>query len=192
MSRLQATFTQLKHRHEKGLVAFITAGDPSLKHTKDYCAALEAGGVDVIELGVPFSDPMADGPVIQAADERALDKGTTLEKILECVASIRRHSDIPLVLMGYYNPIYAYGLKRFARDAAELGLDGCLVADLPVEEAMEVQTPLAKAKLDLIYLMAPTSDGPRLKRISKRASGYLYYVSMTGITGGQARWTCIN
>lgn len=147
--------------------------------------ALVQGGADIIELGVPFSDPMADGPVIQAADERALQAGTNLERILGLIDRLRRHTQIPIVLMGYYNPIYCYGVKRFAKDAAQVGLDGCLIADCPPEEAGEVRGPLKRRGIDLIYLLAPTSTDERLRLVSKDATGYLYYVSMTGITGSQ-------
>ncbi len=182
-SRIQQKFSELKAQRECALIPFITAGDPTLAKTADYVKALAEGGADIIELGMPFSDPMADGPVIQEADERALERGTSLQDILDLVARIRRSSDIPIVLMGYYNPIFRYGVARFAREARAAGVDGCLIADLPVEESDEVLAPFKRAGLELIYLLAPTSNRERIKKVAAKAQGYLYYVSMTGITG---------
>jgi tryptophan synthase alpha chain len=185
MSLITQKFRELKQHGQKALIPFITAGDPSLAKTKAYVKALVAGGADIIELGMPFSDPMADGPVIQAADERALRNGTDLQGILNLVSDIRKDVPVPLVLMGYYNPIYHYGVERFARAASRAGVDGCLIADLPVEESQEVLGPLKKNGIDLVYLLSPTSDTGRIKKIAKKAQGYLYYVSMTGITGAR-------
>lgn len=185
MTRLQETFTKLRASGETAFIPFITAGYPSLAKTRQFVRALEAGGADIIELGMPFSDPMADGPVIQAADEVALAAGTTLQDILDLVATLRRETETPIVLMGYYNPIFHYGVNRFARAARQAGVDGCLIADLPVEEAAEVQRPFDRNKIDLIYLLSPTSNGMRIQRITRKGRGYLYYVSMTGITGAK-------
>ncbi len=189
MSRLKQKFADLKAQGETGLVPFITAGDPSLNKTKAYVKALVDGGADVIELGMPFSDPMADGPVIQEADERSLAKGTDLNGILKIVSELRKTTEVPIVLMGYYNPIFAYGVERFARDAVKAGVDGCLIADLPVEESSEIKPLFKQAGLDLIFLLAPTSHNGRIKAAAKVGQGYLYYVSMTGITGAQLSGT---
>lgn len=176
-------------RLKKGsLIPFITAGDPNLGTTQRLIGALERGGADLIELGVPFSDPMADGPVIQRASERALKKGVTLRKILGLVASVRRKgTKSPILLMGYYNPILAYGLKRYARDAARAGVDATLVVDLPPEESAELDRELKKARIDLICLLTPTSDRERIRLVCRRARGFIYFVSMTGITGAKLK-----
>lgn len=167
------------------IIPFITAGDPSLSMTKRLVLALEKGGANLVELGIPFSDPMADGPVIQRASERALKKGTTLRKVLEVVREVRRESRIPILLMGYYNPIYAYGLAAYARDAARAGVDATLVVDLPPEESAELDRELAKVGIPLIYLLTPTSDRERIRLVTRRARGFIYFVSMTGITGAR-------
>lgn len=185
MTRLGKKFSALKKEKRKAFIPFITAGDPNLPKTLSYVRALEAGGADIIELGVPFSDPMADGPVIQQADERALKKNTNLKGILRLVREVRRGSDIPIVLMGYYNPIYRFGLKRFAMAARSVGVDGCLIADLPPDEAAEVTKPFQRIGIDLVYLLAPTSDAERIRKVSRAARGYIYFVSLTGITGGR-------
>lgn len=168
----------------KTLVTFITAGDPNLAMTKKLVDALEKGGADLIELGVPFSDPMADGPVIQKASERALKKNTSLKEILKLVREVRKISQIPLLLMGYYNPIFSYGLKKFAEDAAKAGVNALIVVDLPPEESDDLDRELKKNKIDLIYLLAPTSDSARIRLVAKKARGFIYFVSMTGVTGG--------
>ncbi len=186
MSRIQSTFRELRRWRRKALIPFIVAGDPSLAATGRLLPELEKAGADLIELGIPFSDPMADGPVIQRADERALRRGATLKKILRLVASVRRRGlQIPIVLMGYYNPILAYGLKRFAREAGCAGVDGILVVDLPPEESGELDVELRRSRIDRIYLLAPTSDRTRIQKKKKKGSGYLYFVSMTGITGAR-------
>ncbi len=184
-SRLGVVWKSLKSRRRKALISFITAGDPSLAVTRQLVRVLEASGADLIELGVPFSDPMADGPVIQRASERALKKGTTLRKVLALVRGIRRESQIPLVLMGYYNPIHAYGLKSFAHDAAQAGVDAVLVVDLPPEESRELDQELRRQKIALIYLLTPTSGPDRIRLVARKARGFVYFVSMTGITGGR-------
>jgi tryptophan synthase alpha chain len=186
MGRIEAAFDRLRQRGEVGLIPFITAGDPDLATTEELIHALVDAGADLIELGFPFSDPMADGPVIQAASERALAAGTTLPGVLEVVARVRRHTNVPIVLMGYFNPVFRYGAARFAHDAAAAGVDGLLLVDLPPEEAPEVQEHLRAAGVSLITLLAPTTPPERMARLAAAGEGFLYYVSMTGVTGVQA------
>ena len=184
MSRIRGCFTQLAKQNKKALIPFITAGDPHPDFTVELMHELVASGVDIIELGVPFSDPMADGPVIQAADERALSHHVSLEDVLSMVAEFRQqNSQIPVVLMGYLNPIEMMGYQRFSQRAAEAGVDGILVVDMPPEEAGEFAPMLKTRDIDLIYLIAPTTDKERIELISDNASGYLYYVSLKGVTG---------
>ncbi len=183
-SRIARRFAGLKAQNRAAFVAFVTGGDPDLETSAQILAGLPAAGVDIVELGMPFSDPMADGPSIQAAGYRALKAGATLQRILELVAGFRRRdADTPLVLMGYYNPIYSYGVERFARDAASAGVDGVIVVDLPPEVDAELRGPAAAAGLDVIRLATPTTDAQRLPRVLEGASGFLYYVSVTGVTG---------
>ncbi|OGQ48321.1 MAG: tryptophan synthase subunit alpha [Deltaproteobacteria bacterium RIFCSPLOWO2_02_44_9] len=184
-NRIQKTFARLMVKGEKALITFITAGDPNLQATKDIVFALEKAGADIIELGIPFSDPMADGPTIQAASERALKKGTTLGDVLDLVRDIRKVSEIPIILFGYYNPIFIYGVKRFAKDAKDAGADGVLVVDLPPEEAQELKVHTDRNGLDLIFLLTPTSDDSRMRLVAEMASGFIYYVSVAGITGAR-------
>jgi tryptophan synthase alpha chain len=184
MSRIKTVFDALKARGAKALVPYITAGDPHPKHTVALMHALVKGGADVIEVGVPFSDPMADGPVIQLACERALIHGTSLWQVLEMVAEFRTtDSNTPVVLMGYLNPIEARGFEAFAKRAGQAGVDGVLVVDLAVEEAPEIAPIFRAAGLDCIFLLAPTSSAARIAAIAEQASGYLYYVSLKGVTG---------
>ena len=184
MSRIGARFAGACNAGRAALVAYITAGDPHPRHTVWLMHALVAGGADVLELGVPFSDPMADGPVIQLACERALAHGTSLSRVLAMVAEFRRRdADTPVVLMGYLNPIESMGLDEFARRARAAGVDGVLVVDLAVEEAPDFVAPLRAAGLDCIFLLAPTSPPARIQAIAKAGSGYLYYVSLKGVTG---------
>ncbi|WP_394708555.1 tryptophan synthase subunit alpha [uncultured Desulfuromusa sp.] len=185
MSRIDTTFAALKERQETALIPFVTAGDPDLKVTADIILTLVEAGADLIELGVPFSDPMADGPTIQAASERALAAGTTLSGVLQLVAEVRQKTEIPLVLMGYYNPVFCYGAERFARDAAAAGVDGLLLVDLPHEEATEISALMHESGIALITLLAPTTPRERMERLAAAAEGYLYYVSMTGVTGAK-------
>ena len=184
MSRIAAVFTKLKEEKRKALIPYITAGDPHPRHTVALMRALVKGGADLIELGVPFSDPMADGPVIQLACERALAHHTSLWQVLDLVAEFRRtDTTTPVVLMGYLNPIEARGVDAFAERAQAAGVDGVLVVDLAVEEAPEI-APLFRAEgLDCIFLLAPTSSGARIAAVAQQASGYLYYVSLKGVTG---------
>ena len=187
MSRIAEKFKELGAKKEKALITFITAGDPDLAATEECILEMEGGGADIIELGVPFSDPMADGPTIQKSSERALAAGTTLPKILEMVKSVRRHSRIPIVLMGYFNPVFLYGSRKFATDAAAAGVDGILLVDLPPEEAGEFKDAASSAGLDLISLLTPTSDEKRIEKVAGLGSGFIYYVSVTGVTGVRQR-----
>lgn len=183
MNRIESTFTKLSEQGRKALVPFITAGDPSLEATARLIPALVEAGADIIELGVPFSDPMADGPTIQASSLRALEQGVTLKAILDMVAEVRKGCDVPIVLMGYFNPIFCYGVDRFAEDAGRVGVDGVLIVDLPPEEAQEIRPHLAKHQIDFITLLAPTTPENRQKQLAAEGEGYIYYVSMTGVTG---------
>lgn len=185
MGRIEATFERLRRTAEKALVPFVTAGDPSLEKTEALIHAMVEAGADIIELGIPFSDPMADGPTIQESSERALAAGTTPAKILDMVARVREHTNVPIVLMGYYNPVFHYGADRFSRDAAQAGVDGLLLVDLPPEEAGEILDFLQRDGLALITLLAPTTPPDRMARLTAAGQGYLYYVSMTGVTGSR-------
>ena len=186
MGRIEDKFESLRATNEKALVVYLTAGDPSLAVTKELILGLEDAGVDILEIGVPFSDPTADGPVIQAASLRALKTGTTLPGILEMVTEIRQTSQIPIVLFGYFNPIFSYGVEKFATTAQKAGIDGVLVVDLPPEEARELRIHTDAALLDFISLVAPTTGRDRLKTIIQSAAGFLYYISITGVTGTAA------
>lgn len=182
--RIARRFAKLKTEGRAGFIAFVTGGDPDLATSARILAGLPAAGVDLIELGMPFSDPMADGPSVQAAGYRALKAGTTLKRVLDLAAGLRRQdTDTPLVLMGYFNPIYSYGVERFARDAVAAGVDGVIVVDLPPEVDAELRGPAAAAGLDVIRLATPTTDAERLPRVLEGAGGFLYYVSVTGVTG---------
>lgn len=183
MSRIGPVLEARRRRGEAALVPFVMAGDPDLDTTLRLVAAAEAAGADALEIGVPFSDPTADGPVLQRSAERALRNGASLPRILGMVQEIRRRSELPIVLFGYYNPIFRYGPERFARDAAAAGVDGCLVVDLPPEEVDELKQFTDPAGLDIIFLLAPTTDAERMKGIAARARGFVYYVSLTGVTG---------
>ena len=183
MKRIEKRFAQLKGKGEKALVAYLTAGFPDLETTRDLIPALDAAGVDVLELGVPFSDPTADGPAIQRASQTALRNGTTLARILGLVENLRPSTEMPIVLFSYYNPIHAYGARRFAGKAAAAGADGVLVVDLPAEEAGELKKHTDPAGLNFISLVAPTTGPERVRQIVKGASGFIYYISLTGVTG---------
>ena len=184
MSRIADRFEALKAEGRGGLVTFVTAGDPDLDTSREILFGLAAAGADLIELGMPFSDPMADGPAIQAGSLRALKGGMTLKKTLALVTEFRkRDNETPVVLMGYYNPIYIYGTDAFTADAKAAGVDGLIIVDLPPEEVHEIEGPARVAGIDIIYLTAPTSDDARLPVVVARASGFVYYVSITGITG---------
>ncbi|HCO43371.1 tryptophan synthase subunit alpha [Immundisolibacter sp.] len=184
MSRLAARFDALRAAQRSGLVIFVTAGDPHPELTVELLHALVAAGADVLELGVPFSDPMADGPVIQRASERALAHGVDLRRVLDLVRAFRQtDTTTPVVLMGYLNPIEQMGVERFARTAAEVGVDGVLTVDLPFDEEPEHAAALRSAGLDSIFLLAPTSGPGRAQAVAAQASGFLYYVSVRGVTG---------
>lgn len=183
MSRLSSTFETLAARGEQALVAYVTIGDPDLETSFQVIRALCRAGVDVLELGVPFSDPTADGPVIQRASVRALAAGTTLAGVLSLVRRVRAEFDTPIVLFGYYNPFYQYGHAKLAADAASAGVDGFLTVDLPPEEAGEFHQAIAAHGLDMIYLLTPTSTPSRIEAVRRVAGGFVYYVSRTGVTG---------
>jgi len=182
-SRLDGTFARLRARGERALVVYLTAGDPSLADTRRLVIEAERRGADVVELGVPFSDPLAEGPVIQRAMMRARAAGTTVPRVLETVATMRAEVSVPLVLFTYYNPVLAFGLKAFARAAVDAGVDGALVVDLPPEEAGPLAAEADAAGLHLIHLVAPTSTPPRVRLIARRSRGFIYVVSVTGVTG---------
>ncbi|MBI2204626.1 MAG: tryptophan synthase subunit alpha [Candidatus Rokubacteria bacterium] len=183
MSRLESVFTRLRAAGERALMPYFTAGDPSLELTRRLVIEAARRGADVVELGVPFSDPIADGPVIQRASGRALANGASLRRVLETVTELRREIDTPLVLMTYYNPILAFGLEAFAETATKVGVDGVIVPDLPPEEAGPFAAEAEPAGLDLIYLVAPTSTTARMRMIARRTRGFVYVVSLTGVTG---------
>ncbi len=182
-ARISRLFERLRSEHRPGLIAYLTAGDPSPDRTPELVAALERGGADLVELGVPFSDPIADGPVIQRGAERALAAGTTLKHVLEIARRIREQSEIPLLLFTYMNPILRYGLDRLAREAAACGIDGCLLTDLSVEEAGPYTAAMQEHGLDTVFLAAPTSTARRRQLVAQYSSGFVYLVSRTGVTG---------
>ncbi len=187
MSRISERFARCRQRGRAALVTYVMAGDPDRDTSLAIMHALVAAGTDVIELGLPFTDPMADGPAIQAAGLRALAAGQTTARTLDLVRDFRRHDQAtPIVLMGYYNPIYVYGVERFATEASAAGVDGCIIVDLPPEVDAELRLPATAAGLDLIRLATPTTDARRLPRVVGDASGFVYYVSITGITGTAA------
>jgi len=182
-TRISRLFKRLKSSGRAGLIGYITAGDPCPDATPELVLALERGGCDLIELGVPFSDPIADGPVIQRAADRALRAGTTLRGVLEIARKIREHSEIPLLLFTYLNPMLRYGLDALGRDAAAAGIDGCLITDLSVEEAGPYVDAMRAHGLDTVFLAAPTSTRRRLELVAKYSTGFIYLVSRTGVTG---------
>ena len=187
MTRIDASFARLKAEGKKAFVAYIMAGDPDVETSMAVMQGLPEAGVDIIELGMPFTDPMADGPTIQLAGQRALENGQTLEKTLQMVRDFRKTDDkTPIVLMGYYNPIYSRGVARFLKDAHEAGIDGLIVVDLPPEEDDELCLPARDSGLNFIRLATPTTDEKRLPTVLRNTSGFVYYVSITGITGAAA------
>jgi tryptophan synthase alpha chain len=186
-SRIEVRFRELRERQAKGLVVYLTAGDPTLEATGELLSAVARGGADVIELGVPFSDPLADGPVIQRASERALRAGTTLRKILEHLPRWREGVKAPLILFSYFNPVLQYGLEKFAGDAARAGADGALIVDLTPEEAGPYVAAMRARNLDTVFLAAPTSTEARLRRVAEVSTGFLYLISRTGVTGERDR-----
>jgi tryptophan synthase alpha chain len=183
LTRIAARFRDLRAKNAKGLIVYLTAGEPNLDATGELLLALDRAGVDVIELGVPFSDPLADGPVIQRASERALRSGTTLRKILERFPSWRQTVHAPIILFSYFNPILQYGLEKFAVRAAQAGVDGALVVDLTAEEAENYVRAMRAQNLDTVFLASPTSTDARLERAAQLSTGFLYLISRTGVTG---------
>lgn len=186
MSRIKNTFSRLKKKGEKALIPYIMAGDPDLAATKELVFAMEKAGCDIIELGAPFSDPLADGPTIQKAAIRSLAHHTGIGDVLGLVADIRTQSRVPLILMTYYNLIFRYGEERFVKDAAAAGLDGLILPDLPPEEAGTLIPAAKQAGLDMIFLLAPTSTDERIRLVARVSQGFIYYVSLTGVTGAHS------
>ena len=187
MGRISQTFTRLQKAHERALIPYVTAGDPDLEMTKTLVREMVRRGGDLIEIGIPFSDPLADGPIVQRASQRALRGGTTLRTILQAASELRRDVDVPLVLMTYYNPVFRYGEEAFVADALDAGVDGIIVPDLPPDEAQTLMELTADTPLDLIFLAAPTSTSARLALISEASRGFIYYVSRLGTTGVRDR-----
>lgn len=186
MTRLSERLTSLRERGEKALICYVVAGDPSLNRTIDVVQALDEAGVDAVELGIPFSDPLADGPSIQAGSQRALAAGSSVARSLEVVRKIRQKSEIPIVAMTYFNPTMRYGVERFAADAAEVGIDGVIQTDLTPEEADEWVAAARKNRLDTVFLVAPTSTDERIEVVAKLSTGFVYAVSRTGVTGARS------
>lgn len=184
-NRIESVFKDLQHNQGKAFIPYIMAGDPSLKRTVEIVCLLKECGADIVELGVPFTDPLADGPTIQRAAERAFKRGITLKKVIEAVKAIREKSQIPIVLMTYFNPIYKYGLETFFDDAQRSGVDGLIIPDLPPDEAGELLKIARQYNIATIFLLAPTSTDKRIKIVSNASTGFIYYVSLTGITGSQ-------
>ncbi len=185
MNRIDRKFRLLKKLHKKALIAYVTAGDPNAMTTGSIVLSLEKQGVDIVELGIPFSDPIADGPTIQAASQRALKRGMSLKKSFLLVEKIRRSSEIPLVFMTYFNPVLRYGLQKFFRNCSGLGVDGVIIPDLPCEESREVSRLGKSSGVSTIFLVAPTSGLKRIKMICRNSTGFIYYVSLTGVTGAR-------
>lgn len=190
-TRVDRCFTDLRKARKKGFVAYITAGDPDLRATAENIMLLEDAGVDIVELGIPFSDPLADGKVNQAAAERALRAGTTYERILECVSAVRKHSEMPLIFFSYLNPLLAHGFETTVRGAAQAGVDGFLILDLPVEEMAPYQAVLNRFNLNNVCLVAPTSPTSRIRKIVRCATGFVYCVSREGVTGKQKELSAV-
>ncbi|MFH0771280.1 MAG: tryptophan synthase subunit alpha [Candidatus Omnitrophota bacterium] len=185
MNRIEKKFLELKKEKKKALVVFVTAGDPSLLVTEKLVLEFEKRGADIIELGVPFSDPIADGPTIQASSDRSLGRGTKLRDIIKLVGRLRPSTQIPVALMTYYNPVLRYGLKRFVSDCGKSGVDGVIIPDLPADEAGELISISKPANFATIFFLSPTSSEDRFKMVSSRSKGFIYYVSLTGITGAR-------
>lgn len=182
-NRIDLKFADLKKASRKALIAYIVAGDPDLKTTRDLVLAMEEAGVDILELGVPFSDPIADGVINQRAAQRALEQKTSLTKILDFMSQLRRESQLPILLFSYFNPVFKYGLERFAIDSKDAQVDGSLIVDLPPEEAREYKEAMAPRGLKTVFLAAPTSTEKRIQLISQFSTGFIYYVSREGVTG---------
>ncbi len=187
MNRIEAKFRDLKKKKQKAFIAFITAGYPSLAITEKLAKGFAVAGVDLVELGVPFSDPMADGPVIQESSQFALKKSVNLSRILKSVKDIRRYTGIPICLMTYYNPIFCFGEERFMKNASLAGVDGVIIPDLPPEEGKSLLRLARKYRLDVICFISPTTSARRIKYIARTSRGFIYYVSLTGVTGARKR-----
>lgn len=187
MNRIDALFSKLKRGRKKAFIVYITAGDPTLGVTAKLIECLEKSGADLVELGIPFSDPLADGPTIQKASQRALSKGANTRSILRMVRSVRKKTELPLVFMTYYNPVARYGIKNFVSDSKKCGVDGVIIPDLPPEEAEELVRAARKKDFATIFLAAPTSTKGRLKKIAEKSTGFIYYVSLTGVTGAREK-----
>lgn len=185
MNRIDKTFKELREQKKKAFIPYITAGDPDMKTSFEAIKALASAGADIIEIGIPFSDPIADGPTIQKAVQRSLDAGCSVKKVFDMVKSLRKHTDVPFVFMTYYNIVLNYGLSGFVGDALKSGADGIIVPDLPIEEADELIKHADKGKFDVILLAAPTTPLIRFKKIARRSRGFIYYVSLTGVTGAR-------
>ena len=182
-SRIEKVFKRLKKEGKKAFIPYIMAGDPSLDRTKEVVLLFEECGADIVELGVPFSDPLADGPTIQRASERALKNGVSLRRVISYVKNLREITQIPIVLMTYFNPVFKYEVEHFIKDAKDSGVDGVIIPDLPPDEAADFIKLSREASLDTIFLLAPTSTKDRIARVARASSGFIYYVSITGITG---------
>jgi tryptophan synthase alpha chain len=187
MNRIDRKFKELKKEKKKAFIAYLTAGDPNLDMTKKIVRTLDSAGVDIVELGIPFSDPLADGPTIQAASHRALQKRVTLSKVFSMVKDLRRTTTVPIAFMTYYNPVLRYGIAAFIRDCARIGVDGVIIPDLPYEEAGDLIRFGKKSGIATIFLAAPTSTRRRIKDIAKNSTGFIYYVSLTGVTGARKK-----
>ncbi len=188
--RLKHKFDQLREKDEKALIAFITAGDPDLETTEKLVLEMERKGADIIELGLPFSDPLADGPVIQRASQRALEGGTRTPQVFELISRLRKKTEIPLVILTYYNLVFSYGQETFLKGSALAGVDGLIIPDLPLEESHQIKKTAQSEGIDLIYLLAPTSTDDRIINTAEMASGFIYCVSLTGVTGIREEFSC--
>ena len=183
LNRIDQKFKDLKAQHRKAFIAYVTAGDPSVELTGDIILGLEKAGVDIIEIGIPFSDPMADGPTIQAASKRALDNGATITKIFEMVRKVRQKTQIPLLFMTYYNPIFHLGEEKFIKTCSQIGIDGLIIPDLPPEEAINLRKLCHLFDISMVFFIAPTSEDQRIKANAQASTGFIYYVALTGVTG---------
>ena len=183
MNRIDKTFKRLNEQNSKAFIPYITAGDPDLKTTQEIVYALAEAGADIVEIGIPFSDPLADGPTIQRAVQRSLDGGVQVKNILKMVKELRENTEVPFVFMTYYNIVFNYGIKKFIKDAVSSGADGIIVPDLPMEESTELISESKKKDFCVIMLAAPTTSNERFKKIAENSSGFIYYISLTGVTG---------
>jgi tryptophan synthase alpha chain len=184
-SRIAGKFQEIRSRNGKAFIPYVMAGDPDMKRTRELIGIFEECGADIIELGVPFSDPLADGPTIQKAAQKALDHGVTMEKVIAFVAELRTETQIPVILMTYYNLVFRYEEERFVREATAAGVDGLIIPDLPPDEAGNLLRHAGRSGLDIIFLLAPTSTADRIRKVSRKSRGFIYYVPITGITGSK-------